>query len=310
MKRIWKATLCLGLIATAAKAEVVMQRLEMSPWVLADLGTILQPGPGTARALVPASHGDDHQYLILYTTSPNAAATTTLFAIVNCNQEPVDVDVEYFDENWMLKHQEPHTIPANGVRTVNIRDKIPQGISLEGVVRISSSLKLLVDTFQVETGVQRASGGSALEAGSSPDSDIGPALVARAFQGTAQGLGTVFRLFLNAPQGDRPGIDPPSLVLFVYDQDGGFLGGLLLLVAKHVITLDFADVAAALGYTGTDAKVILAGNSAALAAEVGIEPPSEDVEAGGGLIYNAGDEFNIGNPLTRFSPLFIETGPD
>lgn len=306
-KGILTVTLSLGLIATAAKAEVVMQRLEVSPWTVAELGSAMQPGPGSAGALVPASHGGEHQYLILYTTSPNAAATTTLFAIVNCNSEPVDVEVGYFDDSLSSRHQEMQTIPANGVRTVNLRDKIPQGISLEGVVRIVSSLKVLVDDFQVETGARRASGGRALAYGSSPDSDVGPTLVARAFQGTAAGLGTVFRLFLTAPQGDRPGIDPPSLVLFVHDQDGGFVGGVLLLAAKHVVTLDFADVAAALGYTGTDAKVILAGNSAAVAAELGIEPPSEDVEAGGRSTHNAGDEFNVGDQVEKFSPLFVET---
>lgn len=312
-KGVLTVTLSLGLIATAAKAEVVIQRLEASPWTVAELGPALQPGPGRAGALVPATHGDEHhngdehQYLILYTTSPDPAATTTLFAIVNCNSEPVDVEVGYFDDSLSSRHQEMQTIPANGMRTVNLRDKIPQGISLEGVVRIVSNLKVLVDDFHVETGARRASGGRALAYGSSPDSDVGPALVARAFQGTAAGLGTAFRLFLTAPQGDRPGIDPPSLVLFVHDQDGGFVGGLLLLVAKHVVTLDFADIAAALGYTGTDAKVILAGNSAAVAAELGIEPPSEDVEAGGRSTHNAGDELNVGDPIVKFSPLFVET---
>lgn len=310
MKRIWTVPLCLGLLATAAEAEVVMQRLDVSPWAVAHLGSVLQSGADPAGALRPAAHGDEHQYLILYTTSPDAGATTTLFAIVNCNEEPVEVEVGYFDDSLSSKHQETHTIPANGIRTVNLRDKIPEGISLEGVVRIVSSLRILVDTFQVETGARRASGGSALEYGTSPDSDVGPALVARAFQGAALGLGTVFRLFLTAPQGDRPGIDPPSLVLFVHDENGGFLGGLLLLVAQHVITLEFADIAAAIGFTGTDAKVTLAGNSAALAAELGIEPPSKDVEAGGRSIHNAGAEFNIGDPIVKFSPLFVETQAD
>ncbi|HEX6198866.1 MAG TPA: hypothetical protein VF150_01275 [Thermoanaerobaculia bacterium] len=305
MKRIWMVALCLGLAAPAARAEVVMERLDVDPWTVTDLLARGEPRPGGGAALAPAEGGGDgpRTYLIPYTTAKSLSGVTTLFALVNCNQEPVDVDLEYYNATWKLKHSETRQLAANAQTAVNLRDRIAHGISLEGMVRVVSSRRILVDHFLVETGAGRASGGGALSYGDNGYSDVVPVLATRAFGGGALGLGTAYRLFLTKPQGDRPGIDPASVLVFVFDRDGVFAGGLLLGVSENLVSLAFADIAAALGFQGGDAKLIIMGNSAAVAAELGIEAPSEDVMVGGWVIFNAGTAFNVGDKIRRASEL-------
>lgn len=305
MKRIWMLALCLGLAAPTAWAEVVMERLHVDPWTVADLLSRGGQRPGADVELAPTEGGGDgeREYLIPYTTAKSFSGVTTLFALVNCNQQPVDVDVEYYDPAWTPKHSETLKLAANAQAAINLRDKIAQGISLEGLVRVVSSREILVDHFLVETGAGRASGGSALSYGENGYGDVGPAIATRAFGGGALDLGTAYRLFLTKPQGDRPGIDPPSLLVFVFDRDGGFAGGLVLGVAENLVSLAFADVAGALGFQGGEAKLIFMGNSAAIAAELGIEAPSEDVRVGGWVVFNAGSTFNIGDKIRRVTPV-------
>lgn len=300
MKRIVAISLCLGLAAAAARAEVTIQRVVLDPQEVMELGSALAGLAGPAEASGPAAKEEEEgerQYLIPYWTSAGGSGVTTVFGLTNCHSLPVTTEIEYFDSTWELTHSETLSVPANGLRTFNARDRIGEGITLDGVIRITSSEKIMVDATKVETGAERASGTSALRYGGKYG-DVVAAVTGRAFRGGTLGLGTVFALFLTAPQGAAP-TDPPTFIVFVHDRDGDPVAALLVGVSQMVGSLDFSEIAAAIGFTGVDAKLLFVGNSAAVAAALGLEAPSEDVQLGGWVIQNAGERFNVADKLKR-----------
>lgn len=300
MNRTLAMALTLAVAATPALGEVVIRPLDLGPSELEELVLRQEPHPSTTELRGTAAEGTGgpegpFEYLVPYSTAADFAAITTLLGLVNCNPAAVAIQLHFFDPFFVLRYHLALTLQANALRTFNLRDHIADGIPLEGLVRVTSDQKILVDAMSVETAAQRASGGPALRFGR----DIRAAVGGRAFQGAGLGLGTRYRLFVTAPQGADQDFDPATLIAVIFAADGTPAGAVAIWLAKHLVAVDFTELAAIIAFGGIDAKVIFLGLTAALASDLDLMLPSEDVLVGGDSIFNAGSQLNVGGNLRR-----------
>ncbi|HVS04394.1 MAG TPA: hypothetical protein VMT16_16640, partial [Thermoanaerobaculia bacterium] len=304
MKKTCLAVLCLCLLASSAGAtDLVMKRIDVDPETLAAASSLLE-----RTTLMPegANGVGPYEWLVMYWTSLSFTQTTTLFALTNCNDVAVGVTLYFYDIFGIFVFQHTLTIPANGVRTVNLRDWItPFGIPLEGLLRIVADQKILVEDLMVDTEQGRSSGQLSLKGFLGHyRSDVAAVLVARASRGGGvTALGTMFNFFFTAPQGPDPDEDPATFIIFIYDTEGVLVGGVAVWVNKMVVKLDFEEIAVFAGFAGIDAKLVIWGNSAFFASFFeGFLPPSVDVGIAGVVIYNSGPTFNFGDRIKVKEP--------
>lgn len=165
---------------------------------------------------------------------------TTLFGIRNVTEEPISATVEYFDRKSNLVRTDMIEIAARAVSTVNVRDVgglddlVEEDDYARGFVRVTTETAgaLVGDYFNVDLGNDFASGERMVGL-----DDLCKVVDTRFLD---FGSGSKLVIFVEQPQGDDPGSDPPTAILTLRDEDGFVRTTLILRTDDNVLIFDLA----------------------------------------------------------------------
>ena len=170
----------------------------------------------------------------------DASGTTTLYAIRNLENYPVDIEIRYYRAaSAAAVRTETVTLAANATRTVNLRDVPGLTTDSDGFARGFATIETLIDArilgdfFQVDVGQNFATGDRLV----SQSNDL---CEQQEIRFADFGSGTQLMVLLTNPQGIGAGA-PPSFRVTPVDEDGNRLPSTDLQTSRYVNFYDASD---------------------------------------------------------------------
>jgi hypothetical protein len=222
MKRVWLLMIVGLAFAGGANAEVRVE-IHSEPLVQSFLDERdVEPPVGglvgeTTKGYAPA---DAFWFIPLFKADMAAPGDTTYFSVQNHDSSTIDAVVQYYDVRFALQATETIEIAPHELAAIALRD-VP-GLPVDadgyarGMVRISPTGPVYVDSFQLETRESFAVGGEGFVT-----DDFCEMWYARFLRFAAAG-GTQLVFLVNGPQGGDPG-DPVTVSGDVYAENGDFI---------------------------------------------------------------------------------------
>lgn len=204
---------------------------------------------GDQVRLLPKGLHEPAQVLVLpffRVDRSNPTGETTLFAVRNVLNQPVQIRVYYMDEMMRTQRADgPATLPSRGVRTINIRDVSGLAVDADGysrglvLITASASSALSGDFFQVNPEEDFATGDRLIDAQRHPY--ICRLWGMRFLNGGPFSGGTSLNVRLYGAPGTGAGA-PPAFQLGFFDEAGQLLSTVFVQSATFLMELAMKDL--------------------------------------------------------------------
>jgi len=241
MKRAWIIPLVVLVWAGGSSAEVLVE-LHDVPLVAAAVEQLEATPPPVGglvaapeKSMVPSAH---LWFIPLFEADMVAPGDSTFFSVRNEDGAENSVYLEYYDVGFVGQGAETIELAPHEIRSVALRNVAglavdPDGYA-RGMVRISPTYPVSVDSFQLETRNAFAVGGLA------PVIDEFCSEWHTRFLRFASAGGTRLVFLVNGPRGGDPG-DPVTITGDVYAENGDFINSFTVRTDEWTFALPVHD---------------------------------------------------------------------